>query len=372
MAHLRRRIALICDWYHPRRGGIESHLDELAAHLAARGHSVVAITSTPGPSEVKGIRVRRLDVPRLPVAEVAVGRVSRAIETVLRAESIDVVHSHVSIVAPVALGAALAAQRLGLPTVLTFHSFVPATPLLAGLSGWLLGASTWKARMTAVSRRVAREVAAFAPRHDFATLPNAIDTSYWTPARQSRSDGEVRLIFAGRLRAKKEPFVLIDVLRELGRSVKSDAWSLTVVGEGPLERTLHARIGSLGLAGHVRFAGWVDRDRLREFYRSSDIFLSTAPRESFGLAALEARACGLPIVAVEGSAVSDFVSHEVSGLLASGNAGFAAATARLVRDAALRERMAEFNRLTEVPYDWRRSIEAHEAQYAAAAALIRR
>jgi glycosyltransferase involved in cell wall biosynthesis len=371
MLHPPRRIALVCDWYHPRRGGIESHLDSLATRLAARGHSVMAITSTPGPSQVNGIPVRRLDVPRLPVAEVAVGRVSRAIERVLRAESIDIVHSHVSIVAPVALGAGAAAQRLRCPAVVTFHSFVPGTPLLAGVAGWLLGASNWRASMTAVSRRVAREVEAFAPGHTFALLPNAIDTSYWTAGPRSREDAEVRLVYAGRLSAKKRPLLLIEVLRELARSSTNEKWRLTIVGEGPLERRLRAAVRSMGLDRRVQFTGWVERGRLRELYRSSDIFLSTAARESFGLAALEARACGLPVVAVEDSAVSDFVTHEVSGLLANSNEEFAAATARLVRDAVLRGRIAEFNRRTQVSYDWQRAIEAHESAYASAAELIK-
>ena len=86
-----------------------------------------------------------------------------------------------SIVAPVALAGALAADRLALPTVVTFHSFVPGTPVWASIAGFLLGARHWRAAMTAVSSRVVNEVAAFAPDREFSVLPNAIDTSFWTP-----------------------------------------------------------------------------------------------------------------------------------------------------------------------------------------------
>ena len=332
----------------------------------------MAITSTPGPAEVSGIQVHRLDVPRLPFAEVAAFPVARDIERILTRERVDMVHSHVSIVAPVALGGALAAQRLRLPTVVTFHSFIPATRLLSGLTGLALGAARWRAEMTAVSRRVAREVETFASGVRFTVLPNAIDTAYWTPASISRSDKQVRLIFAGRLQSKKRPLLLLRVLRELARVAASYDWFLTVVGEGVLERSLRAGVRDLGMDHRVHFAGWVDADRLREMLRTSDVFLSTAARESFGLAALEARACGVPVVAVEDSAVADFITHEVSGLLARSDDGFAAATARLVRDAELRTRLAEFNRRTAVPFDWARSIDAHESIYASAAARATR
>jgi glycosyltransferase involved in cell wall biosynthesis len=332
----------------------------------------MAITSTPGPAEVSGISVHRLDVPRIPFAGVAALPVARDIERILTRERIDMVHSHVSIVAPVALGGALAAQRLRMPTVVTFHSFIPVTPLLAGLTGLALGANRWRAEMTAVSRRVAREVETFASGVRFTVLPNAIDTAYWTPSSISRGDRQIRLIFAGRLQPKKRPLLLLRVLRELARAAPSYDWFLTVVGEGALERSLRAGVHDLGIDHRVHFAGWVDRDRLREMLRTSDVFLSTAARESFGLAALEARACGVPVIAVEDSAVADFITHEVSGLLASTDDHFAAATARMVRDSEIRTRIAEFNRRTPVPFDWPRSIDAHESIYSSAAARATR
>jgi glycosyltransferase involved in cell wall biosynthesis len=366
-----RRIALDCDWYHPRRGGIEAHLDGLATRLAARGHSVQVITSTPGPAEVNGIAVHRLDVPRIPMAGVAALPVARSIQQLLVQQRIDMVHSHVSIVSPVALGGGLAAHRARLPSVLTFHSFVPATPVLATLAGAMLGASRWKACMTAVSLRVIREVDRFAPAAAFSVLPNAIDTSFWKPADRSESHSGVRLIFAGRLQAKKRPLVLLRVLRELQRTAADRNWSLTVVGEGPLTRQLRDGVGKLGIDDRVTFAGWTDPRRLRELLWESDVFLSTAARESFGLAALEARACGIPVIAVDDSAVSDFITHDVSGLLAKSDDDLASAAVLMVRDDELRGRLRDFNRRTPVPYDWNSAIDAHEAVYAKAEALVR-
>src|SRR5687768_7930394 len=98
------RIALICDWYAPRRGGIEAHLLELAARLTAAGHEVVVITGTPGTDSVDGIPVHRLQSTRLPIAGIVVdAALAGEIEEALRARAVDLVHAHVSIVAPVAL-----------------------------------------------------------------------------------------------------------------------------------------------------------------------------------------------------------------------------------------------------------------------------
>ena len=358
-----RRIALVCDWYHPRRGGIEAHLDALAGHLVARGNVVHVITSTPGSAEVNGIPVHRLDVPRLPWANVVAFPVAAMIERILERERIDAVHSHVSIIAPVALGGALAAHRAVLPSVLTFHSFVPATPLLAAPAGALLRANTWPAVMTAVSGRVAREVRSFAPRAEFSLLPNAIDTAFWTPASTEEPRTAVRLVYAGRLQPKKRPLLLLRVLRDLARQSPAGPWTLTIAGDGALRERLTEGVRRLGLEHRVTFVGWTDRERLREILRSSDVFLSTATRESFGLAALEARAVGLPVVGVRDSAVADFITDGESGLLASGDPAFAQAVSRLVLDADLRSRIASFNRRTPVPYDWERTLALHDEAY---------
>ena len=126
------KVALVCDWYHPRVGGIELHLQDLAARLTAAGHDVVVITPTPGAAEFSGVRVRRVAaarVPRFGFIYTAAG--VRAVGEALAEEQVDVAHCHVSIVSPAALGGASQAVRRRIPTVVTFHSIVPQTHLLA-------------------------------------------------------------------------------------------------------------------------------------------------------------------------------------------------------------------------------------------------
>jgi glycosyltransferase involved in cell wall biosynthesis len=355
------RIALVCDWYAPRRGGIETHLEGLGRRLAEAGHEVHVVTSTPGDApKYPGLTIHRLGEPLVPGADVVFRpNAVRKIGAILTAERIEVAHCHVSIVSPVALGGAAAAERLGIPTVITFHSFVAGMRALTWTAGRTLGAAKWKVSLTAVSGRVAREVEPFAGRK-VEILPNAIDTTFWTPSPRRGENERCRFIYVGRLQAKKRPDLIVTAARELQR--KGIAAEITVVGAGPLAAGLRARAERARLA-NVRFIDWAGPAELRELLRESDVFLSPAFRESFGIAALEARAVGLPVVAMADSAVADFIAHEESGLLAADGSEFVSAAARLATDADLRRRMRDHNSRTPVPFSWERSVDAHLRQY---------
>src|SRR5690349_21283814 len=104
----------------PRRGGIELHVADLAARLAAAGHAVDVLTPMPGP-ETAG--VRRLALPLLPGAAVTIApTLFRALDRAFADGAYDVVHCHASVFSPAAWGAVWAAHRRGVPAVLTFHS----------------------------------------------------------------------------------------------------------------------------------------------------------------------------------------------------------------------------------------------------------
>jgi glycosyltransferase involved in cell wall biosynthesis len=359
-----RRIALVCDWYAPRLGGIEAHLAGLGERLLQAGHEVHVITSTPGPVTSTGLRVHRLSSTRAPIANVVVhpGVVSE-IQGLLRSNRIELLHSHVSIVAPVALGGAVAARNAGVPAVVTFHSFVPATPLWAWLAGRLLGADRWDAVMTAVSRRVVREVASFAPHHSFSVLPNAIDLDFWTPGDPIVRDGNLILTYAGRLHAKKNPMRVMKAVRALRRSFPALPFRLRICGSGSLEPAMRRFAAREGLLESTEFLGWQDASTLRDLLRSTDVFLAPADRESFGLAALEARAVGVPVVAMQASGVADFITDRQSGMLATSGGHFAAAVATVAGDRKLLESMRDHNRRVRPDRGWDSALRDHAEVY---------
>lgn len=348
------RLVLVSDWFLPRIGGIELHLRDLAQRLAARGHEVTIVTPTPGDDVVDGVRVVRVSAPRLPGAHVLYTRRGlAAIGDAVAALRPDVVHAHVSIVSPASYAGAAAGVRLGVPTVLTFHSVIAGlAPLFAGLDA-MLGISRWPVVFTAVSAPVARPVRTLAGRRDVVILANGIDAEQWRVAPVPHDPARVEILSVGRLTSKKRPATLVRMMAELLRRLPAGLTArLRLAGDGPERPALERLVRQLDIGHAVELLGWRSRDQVRELLGGSDVFVMPSRFESFGLAALEARCAGLPVVAMARSGVSEVIGHDEEGLLARDDRELAAHVLRLTTDRALRERIADHNRRSTPVASW--------------------
>jgi glycosyltransferase involved in cell wall biosynthesis len=365
------KVALVCDWYHPRIGGIELHLQDLARRLMADGHDVVAITPTPGATDVDGVRVRRIDARRAPHFGFMYTKSGvRALGDALAAEHVDVAHCHVSIISPAALGGALEAERRRIPLLLTFHSVVPQTQTLARAARVILGARGWRARFSAVSERVADGVRPIAAGRAMAILPNGIDVDYWRTKVPLQRGSRIELVSVMRLNPKKRPLALVGLVQRVNAMLTGAArLRLRIVGDGPQRLRLERLIARNHLGDSIELLGHQTREQIRELFAESDVFVLPTVRESFGLAALEARCAGLPVVAMAASGVAEIVHHGREGLLAHSDAELAIHVATLARDPLRRHAIAEHNRGTTPPYDWSQLIDAHVTLYREAIAL---
>lgn len=367
-------IVLASDWFLPRLGGIETQLAGLARGLAARGHRVRVVTSLPGPGEIDGVAVDRLPLALAPKVQIAVSpRLVAALRQAFVRGGYDIVHVHLSIVAPLAYAAILAARGLNLPTVVTFHSVLLTKPhilrLLAPLTGW----RAWPMLLSAVGQRVAAQVSRAAPGREITVLPNGVDTDFWRGAAQARAaeDGRVVIAAAMRLNRRKRPLALLHAFARARGPVEAAGrrLALRIAGEGPQRRAMERFIVRAGIEGEVTLAGTLPREGLRALYGEADIFALSSIRESFGIAALEARCAGLPVVAMRAAGVSDFLRDRETGLLAGDDAGLAGALVRLALDDALRARLAAPDPAL-ARHDWPAVVEAHLAAYARAAAML--
>ena len=177
---------------------------------------VVVITPTPGGAVVEGISVERVQAPRVPRFEfLYTPRGVHAVGDALEKHRVDVAHCHVSIISPAALGGAAQAVRRHIPTVVTFHSVVPQTGILARAAKLAMRTGTWPARFTAVSDRVARDVRPIAGSHAMTILPNGIDVAAWMSAPAIRDEKTINLVSVMRLNPKKRPLKLVDLMRAL-------------------------------------------------------------------------------------------------------------------------------------------------------------
>jgi glycosyltransferase involved in cell wall biosynthesis len=362
------RVALACDWFLPRVGGIELHLRDLALALRATGVDARIVTTTRGESIVDGVPVHRVQTPLIPGAGVAYlpGMVSE-IGRLIRREAFDVVHAHASVVSPVAFAGAVAARRAGLASLVTFHSMLYRSSFLLGASEALFSWSERGVVLSAVSSVVASQVARWIPGASVGVLPNGLDTSFWRAAGGAPPSGEIVFASAIRLSRKKRPLRLVRAFADAVRFVAGNpAMLLVVAGSGPEAGPMRRLADELGVGDRVELPGHLSRAALRELYARSHAFVLPSERESFGIAALEARAAGLPVIAMLASGVRDFVRQGVDGLLARDEPELSRHISRLALDAPFREYVRHRNSASAPPYDWRDVCAMHLEFYALA------
>jgi glycosyltransferase involved in cell wall biosynthesis len=371
------RVAHLSDCYLPRLGGIETQVHGLARRQRAAGIDAEVVTATPkarhdrtGFEIVEGVPVHRttVDLPyELPVHP----RPGREVLRVVRAGGFDVVHAHVGVVAPFARGAMPTLVRAGVPLVVTVHSlWGPATPLLR-VADLVVRWETWPAVFTAVSEVAARPVrAVLGGCVEVGVLPNGIDAAAWRIDPAPRTPGEVVLAAAMRLTSRKRPMALLEVLRRVREHTPpSIRLRAVVAGEGP-HRGRMERYRARHDLDWVALPGRLATGDLRDLYRRADLYVVPSVLESFGIAALEARAAGLPVVARAETGVTEFVDDGVDGLLATSDAGLADAVTRLVTDEALRQGIAAHNRAVPPSVTWDDVVARAVAAYERACGLV--
>jgi glycosyltransferase involved in cell wall biosynthesis len=142
---------------------------------------------------------------------------------------------------------------------------------------------------------------------------------------------------------------------------------LRIAGEGPERGRLEAQAKRLGLEISVEFAGWIEHEALPAFLNGLDVFALPSVWEGFGVAAAEASACALPVVATDVYGIPDVVRPNLTGLLVPPKdpADLAEALARLVDDPELRTRFGSAGReYVASHYDWRDNAKQMESIYA--------
>jgi glycosyltransferase involved in cell wall biosynthesis len=367
----RRRILLASDCYVPRLGGIEVQVHELGRQLLAAGHEVEVLTPFPGPADVDGIRVHRLGEPLLPLDVPFTPRTFRKTAAILRAGRFDVAHFHGGVVSPFAFGGVYLSQHLGVPTVMTSHCVWNRTQLVFKLLDRAVDWKSWPVVFSGVSDLAASEIrGVVGPRRPVLVLPNGIDCRRWRVEPAERSPDVVTLVSVMRFAPRKRPLPLLRMVAQVRRRApRGTDVRLVLVGEGGEEMAIRRAIERLGLHGAVDLPGRLGHDEIRELYRRADIYVAPANLESFGLAALEARCAGLPVVAKAQTGIREFVEHGQEGLLAANDHQFVDQVVALVRDRELRTKIAAFNAATPARCEWPEVVQLTLDAYAQAAEL---
>ena len=322
------RIAVVC---YPALGGSGVIASELALGLAGRGHRVTLV-ATALPERLRGTAVRfeLVEVPSSPVFEHAPygeAVASRLVELVRR-EPIDLIHLHYAV--PHAASALLAAAVLGAAApamVVTLHgtdvTALGSHPSLHAVTAAALDAC---AGLTTPSRYLrGQAVDQFGlPAERIEVIPNFVDLErFRPPPRRERMPldalfgvpGAAPVLFhVSNFRPIKRPLDLIEVLARVRRTLPA---RLVLIGDGPERAAVEARVHALGLSDAVRSLG-----RRRDFaglLGHADGFLLTSESESFGVAALEALASGVPVFGYRVGGVPEVVAEGTGALVPCGD-----------------------------------------------------
>jgi N-acetyl-alpha-D-glucosaminyl L-malate synthase BshA len=355
-------IGIIC---YASIGGSGIVATELGKNLALRGHHVHVLSSeTPfrlGEYQ-PGLSFHRVETPNYPLFREPQYLLALAnkIVNVSRDERLDIIHAHYAV--PHATAGYLARQILGasnggrVPRVIT---------TLHGTDITLLGADRSYKEIVAFSIAQSDGVTAVSESlkadtyrelghsRDIRVIPNFIDAG--DARRTDRSDlresfapgGEKLIIHVSNFRPVKRVTAAVEVFRQIHAKVPS---RLLMVGDGPDLAQAAEEARAAGLADAVRFLG--DQDQVVPLLSASDLFLMPSAQESFGLAALEAMACEVPVVASRVGGVPELVEDGVTGILCPPDdlGAMARASLKLLTDEKLHASMARAARKRAVDH----------------------
>ena len=254
----------------------------------------------------------------------------------------DLVHVHASTFSPMAYLAAGAASRAGVPTVATLHSLWSyATPIFRSFDAaldWRRWPITWTAVSTAAAESLSQVLR---PGTEISVLANGVRPELWRLPRRPRDPRRVVIVSVMRLAARKRPLQLLKVLRAARAQVPAGIdISVQIIGAGPQWDTMLSYLARHRMTDWVELTGQLDQQAIRDRFADADLYVSPATLESFGIAALEARCAGLPVIAFAGTGVADFIEHGRNGLLVRSDEELAAAVARLARSPHARAELA--------------------------------
>lgn len=329
------RIVHVADSFPPDVGGIERQVETLARRQLSEGHDVTVITAVADTGPVDR---------DIPVARAASGRWLTVafpwrnhamVRQILDRGDVDIVHAHFTVISPLAIFVTREASRRGIPVAVTVHSLWWKVAIATRVStlpfGWGRMRAAWSAVSSVAAQHVHRTLRGV---DEVSVLPNLIDTPWWKNQGPMRAaDGEIRMVLVGRLKKRKHVDEFIDVLAQVRQRVPvGTRVKVSILGDGPRQKDLQKQVERLGLSDWVSLLGYHPSEEIRAMCHDADVFVASSRQEAFGIAALEARSAGLPVLGYRRNGLSDFITDGVDGLLVTDAAAMVEAIVTLVDD----------------------------------------
>jgi N-acetyl-alpha-D-glucosaminyl L-malate synthase BshA len=342
-------IGITC---YPTYGGSGAVATELGLALAQRGHEVHFVTYAQ-PFRLVGLHERvfyhEVEMEDYPLFEHPPYSLALAValHDAARREELDILHMHYAI--PHAASAFLAREMLkperDIKILTTLHgtdiTLLGLHPSFHAITSFsILQSDGLSAVSQFLKDETVQRFSVSAERID--VIPNFVDTGVWRrdrePCHRSKlaSSSQKIVMHVSNFREVKRVQDVVDVFAKIRRSLDA---RLVLVGDGPERPRALQRAADLGLGEDVLFLG--RHASVEDLLACADLFLLPSASESFGLAALEAMACGSPVIASNAGGLPEVVEDGVSGYLLPVGATDAMAEAgvRILKDDALRRKM---------------------------------
>jgi len=348
-------------------GGMNIYVVESAERMAAMGVSVDIFTRRHSPDlpdivELSpGVRVRHLNIGAYGATKeelpALIPNISDAFSAVLESEKYDVIHSHYWISGKVGMHTA---KKFGIPLAHTMHTMARVknmnlaegerpepmirvqgeTQVVAAANALIANTDAEAASLVSLYEACPDNVSVVSPGVDLYTFTAGSGRKAAREAVGLPQDAHI-LAFVGRIQPHKGPEVLIRAVAEmLNHSPHLRPKLITIImggasgsGLGEVER-LKDLASWLNISDVVRFENPVPRAQIPQWYRAADLVCVPSYSESFGLVALEAQACGTPVVATAVGGLRTAVADGISGVLVDGHdpRAWSSVLARLIQE----------------------------------------
>ena len=349
--------------------GVATTIRKMTAAGAATGKELVVVASR-SDLQLSDIPIKNFppigefELPEYELQKLSFPPVLQMLDYIQRERFTEII---ISTPGPVGLTALLAAKMLNLQTSGIYHTDFPQyiriltedsflESVAWGYMHWFYGqldtvfVNSEEYRQSWIKR-------GFDPAK-LKILPRGLDTELFHPARRDSaffekfgaSNGEVRLLYVGRISREKD----LDLLAGAYRRLRKEGLpvQLFVVGHGPYSEALAKSLPE------AFFTGYLSGTELATAYASADIFVFPSTTDTFGNVILEAQASGLPVVVSDSGGPKELVADKANGLITRSHdvEDFTRAIRALVADRALRERMASSARDSVTDRSWPRAF----------------
>lgn len=399
------RIAVFSDAYLPNINGVSYAVEQWLKGLTVKHQAELFVPAY----ERNSRRERRanlvihryssLPLPTYKDIHLALPKVGEILRQMEEFQP-EVVHFHSP--GPLGLVGILAAKKMRLPLVGTYHTLYAETldyvsmrkilekylkvidRLAAGLNvDWSVFGDnrngngdtipqrlTWSVVnrvysyadvVTCPSMKIKKELIRRGLKRRMVVITNGIDLEQ--PGVKNVYNGGAKIFYAGRLGYEKNVDVAVKAFRLAAE--KEHRATLTIAGDGPASKSLVNLVEELELKDKVRFLGMVERNKLMNMYREFDVFVTASDMETQGLVVLEAMASGLPVVGVNKYALPDLIKNGRTGYLVppGDTKRMAEMLVRIISDKKLAGKLGKAARKEAGKHDIRKTIVNLERVY---------